>query len=54
MKLRYTPEAILDLKNIKQYIKVNLHNQTAALRISKMILDNCSSLKMFPESVVFV
>lgn len=52
MKLRYTPEAISDLQIIKQYIKVNLHNQTAALRISKMILDSCSSLKMFPESGV--
>lgn len=52
MKLRYTPEAIVDLQNIKQYIKANLHNQTAALRISKMILDHCSSLKSFPESGV--
>ena len=32
MKLRYTPETISDLQEIKRYIKNNLHNPTAALR----------------------
>ena len=50
MKLRYTPEAISDLQSIKQYIKSTLRNPTAAARITKMILDNCASLKSFPES----
>ena len=50
MKLRYTPEAISDLQSIKQYIKSTLRNPTAATRITKMILDNCASLKSFPES----
>ena len=49
MKLRYTPEAISDLQEIKRYIKNNLHNPTAALRISKAILAACSSLKSFPK-----
>ena len=49
MKLRYTPEAISDLQEIKRYIKNTLHNPTAALRISRMILDACSSLKAFPK-----
>jgi Plasmid stabilization system protein len=49
MKLRYTPETISDLQEIKRYIKNNLHNPTAALRISKAILAACSSLKSFPK-----
>lgn len=49
MKLRYTPEAISDLQEIKRYIKNTLHNPTAALRISKAMLDACSSLKSFPK-----
>lgn len=50
MKLRYTPEAISDLQSIKQYIKSTLRNPTAATRITKMILDSCTTLKSFPES----
>ena len=49
MRLRYTPEAISDIQEIKRYIKNVLHNPTAALRISKTILDACSSLKTFPR-----
>lgn len=49
MKLRYTPEAISDLQEIKRYIKNTLHNPTAALRISKAISAACSSLKSFPK-----
>ena len=49
MKLRYTPEAVSDLQEIKRYIKNTLHNPTAALRISKAILAACSSLKSFPK-----
>ncbi len=49
MKLKYTPEAISDLQEIKHYIKTTLHNPTAANRISKKILDACSDLKRFPE-----
>lgn len=49
MKLRYTPEAISDLQEIKCYIKNTLHNPIAALRISKAILAACSSLKSFPK-----
>lgn len=49
MKLRYTPQAISDIQEIKLYIKNTLHNPTAARRISKMILATCSSLKTFPK-----
>lgn len=49
MKLRYTPEAVADLREIQHYIKNTLHNPTAALRISKAILAACSSLKEFPK-----
>ena len=49
MKLNYTPEAISDIQNIRHYIKHTLRNPTAAVRISKAILDTCSSLKTFPK-----
>lgn len=54
MKLKYSPMAISDLQEIRDYIKTTLHNPTAANRISKRILDCCSSLKRFPEMGVSV
>lgn len=54
MKIRYTPEALKDLKEIKRYIKNELHNPGAANRISKEILDACAKLKQFPEIGVSV
>lgn len=54
MKLNYTPEAISDIQEIKRYIKNTLHNPTAAVRISKAILDACSSLKAFPKMGVSI
>ena len=50
MKLRFTPEAISDLSEIKRYIGKDLHNPSAAMRITKMILNQCSSLKRFPRA----
>ena len=49
MRLNYTPEAISDIQEIRRYIKHILRNPTAAARISKAILDACSSLKAFPK-----
>lgn len=49
MRLSYTPEAIADIQEIKYYIEKVLRNPTAADRISKVILDACSSLKAFPK-----
>ena len=54
MKLRYTPEALRDLQEIKRYIKSELHNPTAASRITKAILDGCAQLKQFPEMGVSI
>ena len=54
MKLRYTPEALCDLQEIKRYIKSELHNPTAASRITKAILDGCAQLKQFPEMGVSI
>ena len=48
MKLRYTPESLCDLQEIKRYIKSELHNPTAASRITKAILNGCAQLKQFP------
>ena len=54
MKLRYTPEALRDLQEIKRYIKSEIHNPTAANRITKAILDGCAQLKQFPEMGVSI
>ena len=54
MKLRYTPESLCDLQEIKRYIKSELHNPTAANRITKAILDGCAQLKQFPEMGVSI
>ena len=49
MRLNYTPEAVSDIQEIRRYIGHTLRNPTAAARISKAILDTCSSLKAFPK-----
>lgn len=49
MTIRYTPEAIRDLQQMRQYISKTLSNPRAAARISKMILDTCSKLKQHPK-----
>ena len=54
MKLRYTPEAIADLREISAYIKTELHNPKAASRISKSVLDTCADLKRYPEMGVSI
>ena len=54
MKLNYTPEAISDIQNIRHYIKHTLRNPAASARISKAILDACSSLKAFPKMGVSI
>jgi len=50
MKLRYTPEAIEDLRKITGYIRNVLKNPSAAKRIGKAILDACSILKSQPKA----
>lgn len=49
MTVRYTPEAIRDLQEMRQYISKILGNPKAATRIAKMILDTCSKLKQHPQ-----
>lgn len=49
MKIKYTPAAIADLQELKDYISKTLHNQKAAQRITKSILDQCSNLKTHPQ-----
>lgn len=48
MTVRYTPEAIRDLQEMRQYISKTLCNPKAAAKISKTILDTCSKLKQHP------
>ena len=49
MNIRYTPEALRDLLEMKEYICVILQNPKAAARITKEILDSCGQLMQFPE-----
>ena len=49
MTVRYTPEAVKDLREIKTYIHKVLKNPKAADRIAKSILDSCSHLKSHAE-----
>lgn len=48
MKLRYTPAAIMDLQEIRDYIRDVLMNPDAAQNVVKSIADSCSRLKDQP------
>lgn len=50
MKLRYTPEAMHDLHEIKRYISNVLQSPSAAKRIGRHILDTCAILKNQPKA----
>lgn len=49
MKLRYTPMAILDLQEIRDYIQDVLMNPDAAQNVLKHIADSCAKLKDQPH-----
>ena len=49
MTVRYTPEEIRDLQEVRWYISKNLSNPKAAARNSKKILDTCSRQKQHPQ-----
>ena len=49
MTIRYTPEAIRDLQELRRYISKTLCNPKAAARISKGILNSCAKLKQHPQ-----
>lgn len=48
MKLRYTPEAILDLQEIRDYIADVLMNPEAAQSVLASIANSCAKLKSQP------
>lgn len=48
MTLRYTPEAMGDLQELRDYIRKVLGNPSAAKRISRKLLDTCGHLKSYP------
>ena len=50
MKLRYTPQAIEDLREIRDYVGITLKNPAAADRIARRILEACERLTLFPCS----
>lgn len=49
MTVRYTPEAIRVLQEMRWYVSKTLCNPKAAARIVKEILDTCSKLKQHPR-----
>ena len=49
MKLRYTPEALNDLAELKQYVQEDLSSPMAAGRIIRSITASCSLLKDQPK-----
>ena len=49
MNLRFTPLARADLLEIRCYISSELHNETAAERITRSVLSSCEKLKSFPQ-----
>lgn len=49
MKLRYSPEARADLRELRRYIVKVLGNPTAAERIAGNVIRDCSALKQFPK-----
>ncbi len=49
MKLIYSPQARVDLREIKAYIRDNLQNPTAAENITQKILKGCALLKDNPK-----
>lgn len=49
MKLRYTPAAILDLQEIRDYIGSTLQNPEATLGILRDIASACARLKAQPR-----
>ena len=49
MTIRYTPEAIEDLKELRRYISQVLGNPQAAAKIARGILDACAQLKDHPH-----
>ena len=46
MKISYTPEAIHDLKKLREFIEVK--NPSSAQRVATAILKGISQLKIFP------
>ena len=49
MKLRYTPEARADIREMREYIRETLKNPLAANRSITKILESCSRLKKQPR-----
>ncbi|MBQ7858137.1 MAG: type II toxin-antitoxin system RelE/ParE family toxin [Oscillospiraceae bacterium] len=49
MTIRYTPEAVRDLQELRRYISKTLSNPKAAVRITQGILDSCARLKQHPQ-----
>ena len=49
MKLRYTPEARADIREMQAYIRETLKNPLAANRIAARLLESCFRLKDQPQ-----
>lgn len=49
MKLKYSPAALADLKNLQCYISETLQNPIAAKHVVRQILDACARPTSFPQ-----
>ena len=49
MKLRYSPQARTDIKNVHEYIAIDLSSPSAAAKIVGEIIKKCSNSKDFPK-----
>lgn len=49
MKIRVSPAALTDLKEIKEYIENDLLNPIAATNVIKRIIEDYSKLEIFPH-----
>lgn len=49
MRLRYTPQARTDLREIQAYLTGELANPQAAARTAKQLLQSCQRLKLYPQ-----
>ena len=49
MRLQYTPEAIWQLRQIRDYISGELHNPSAGKRVKDSIVADCRRLKEYPN-----
>lgn len=49
-KVRFTPQAVADLEEIKRYISDDLFNPQAALELTELVFDKIRTLAALPQT----